>query len=239
MKRCLALAILTAIVILATQGGYVRADPVYFDFQTRLYLGSYAGQNGMAQGFGVAFAPASPGGQGQAEIDAGRGGTHVAGPASINIANLGWQVQPDPSNMGLPGTPSTFNAQPFKLALTLTDETSHAQGTLYFPGTFSLTPGLTSSGILSFKPSIQTLDLGHYAYTVDLGQRTTWVPQQSWMLMGAYGGGYQVSAQVNLQPHSAPEPASLTLAGLGLATVLAGGLRRWRPRKLASRQKLR
>jgi hypothetical protein len=140
--------------------------------------------------------------------------------------------------MGLPGTPSTFNAQPFKLALTLTDEASHAQGTLYFQGTFSLTPGLTSSGILIFNSSIQTLDLGHYAYTVDLSQQTTWVSQQSWMLMGAYGGGYQVSAQVNVQPHSAPEPTSLTLAGLGLATVLGSGLRRWQRRKPTYRRKL-
>lgn len=218
-------------ILLASQTGHAFADPIYFDFQSRIYPGSNTGQsNGSAGPYSVSFAPTTPAGQGSAELDPGSG-THIAGPGSINIATLLWQVQPNFSGgFNMPGSDSTFNAQSFKLALTLTDEASHAQGTLDFQGAFS---GTTSSGgNLSFTPSIQPLVLGHNTYTVDLSHQTQWnTDQNTWMLEAANGGWSAIMAQVNVQPlppQSAPEPASLTLIGLGLATILGGCLPRWR-----------
>ena len=233
MKSFPVATILTTLFLLTDQGGYACANPIYFDFQSLVYPGSNSGQSGdpLAPGSVVNFAPALPASQAGAWLESSAG-TQVAGSGSINIANLGWQVSP--SNDWFPGTPSPFNAQPFEFALTLTDDASHAQGTLYFQGTFSLVPGYAGnvdSGILSLTPSIQTLDLGHNSYTVDLSQQTTWVTQQQWELMAAYGGGYDVQAQVTVQPLSiqaAPEPSSLLLACLGLAPL---GLSRWLRRR--------
>src|SRR5579884_296003 len=229
MKPFSTTIILTVFIILAGQSGHALANPIYFDFGSRVYSGSNTGQTSNGY-WTVSFAPASSTTTGSAEID-NRAGNHVAGSGSITIAGINWQVQSNSDPLGV-GTPSTFNAQPFKLALTLTDEASHAQGTLNFQGTFSGSEGpYISRGTLSFTPSIQTLDLGHNSYTVDLSQQTSWVTDQMWMLEGAYGGGYAVPAQITvapLPPQSVPEPASLTLAGLGLATILGGSLHgRW------------
>lgn len=222
MKPFTATTILTTIFILAFQGGHALANPIYFDFSSQVQT--------PASGF---FTPASSTSTASAQLEgkyAGAPGTtHIAAPASITIADVQWQVAP--SNEGLPGTASNFNPQPFKLALTLTDEASHAQGTFNFQGTFSLhlSPGNEPSGILNFTPSIQSLVIGHNDYTVDLSNRTTWVTQNVWELMAADGGGYNVPAQVTVQPlpvQSAPEPASLTLAALGMAMILGGRLHR-------------
>ncbi len=228
MKPLTTRIIWTIFLILAGQTGHAFADPIYFDFQSRIYPGPNTGQSNGSDGpYSVSFAPTTPAGQGSAELDPGSG-THIAGPGSINIANLLWQVQSIPPNM--PGSDSTFNAQSFKLALTLTDQASHAQGTLDFQGNFSGTTA--SGGNLSFTPSIQPLVLGHNTYTVDLSHQTQWnTYQNTWMLEAANGGSYNIMAQVNVQPlppHSAPEPASLSLAGLGLATILGDHLRRRR-----------
>lgn len=225
MKPSPAKVILTFLISLAAQGGHALANPIYFDFESQVKTPAGNGY----------FTPASSTSTASAWLSgeyAGHFGT-VAAPASITIADLGWQVSP--SNEWFPGTPSNFNPQPFKLALTLTDEASHAQGTFHYQGSFSLLDRSDPSGILSITPSIQSLAIGHNIYTVDLGHQTTWVTQNDWELMAAYGGGYSVSAQVTAQPlpvQSAPEPASLTLAGLALATILGGGLHRsWVGRK--------
>jgi hypothetical protein len=217
--------ILTVFIILAAQSGHALANPIYFDFGSRVYSAPNTGQTSNSY-WTVYFAPASSTTTGSAEID-NSVGNHVAGSGSITIAGINWQVQSNSDPLSI-GTPSTFNAQPFKLALTVTDEASHAQGTFNFQGAFSGSEGpYTSGGTLNFSPSIQTLDLGHNRYTVDLSQQTSWVTNanQMWMLEGAYGGGYGVPAQVTVQSlpvQSAPEPASVTLASLGLATLIGG-----------------
>lgn len=226
MKPFISRTLLTAFFILAAQEGRALANPIYFDFQSQVYPVPSSGQT--SNGYSVNFTPAPPAGQGEAEIDAGYG-VHVAGTSSVNIAIMGWTAQPDPSNIALNGSPSLFNAQPFKLVLSLTDEASRAQGTLYFQGTFSGEIPTYTGGTLRFAPSIQTLVLGHNTYTVDLSHQTSWVAQQTWMMMAGFGGAYDVAAQVTVQPlpvQSAPEPTSLTLAGLGLAMVLGGRLHR-------------
>jgi hypothetical protein len=233
MKPIAAKTILTVLVLLAAQGGHALADPVYFDFESRVYPVPNSG----GSGYDVSFTPASPPGDGLADISSGYG-THVAGSSTINLAVLNWQVNPLDFgyNPGQVGPPSTFNTQPFKLALTLTDEASHTQGTLSFQGTFN-SAGTAPLGTLSFASSIQSLVLGHNSYTVDLSQQTSWAidPNQMWMLMAAYGGEYRVPAQVTVQSlpvQSAPEPTSLTLAALGLVTILGNSLHRGRRRKL-------
>lgn len=229
MKPFTAKTILTALIFFAAPGGYALANPIYFDFASQMYPTPNTGQTSL---FGnVDFTPTSTATTGSAIIDP-MSGTHVAGSGNINIANMVWQVAPgSPDNPGLNGTPSTFNPQPFKLALTLTDEASHAQGTFHFQGTFGGTPGWYPQGPLSFAPGIQTLVLGHNSYTVDLSQQTSWIsdPSGGWMMMAAYGNNYDVPAQLTVKPlpvQSAPEPTSLTLAALGLVSVLGSRLRR-------------
>jgi len=228
--------ILTTLFVLAIRGGQALANPIYFDFSSQLSVGP----NSVAQiNYGqVNFTPASSAGTTDATIGSSQG-THVVGPSSITIAALGWQV--NPVDTWRIGSPSTFNSQSFGLALTLTDEASHTQGTLHFLGSFSGT--VPVSGILSFTPSIQTLHLGQNLYTVDLshpvdpGGPTFWFNNAStstWELGPVWGGEIDLSAEVTVQPlnvQSAPEPTSLALAGLGLATVLGGRLCRWRRRK--------
>jgi hypothetical protein len=226
MKPLATRTILTVFLILAAQPQPALADPVYFDFSSQL---STVPNSVVQYNYGsLNFTPASPAGQGQAWLYSTHG-THVAGSSSIAIASLGWQVQPDPSSDFINGSPSTFNPQSFKLALTLTDDASHAQGTLYFQGTFGGRVPPDPSGTLSFTPSIQSIALGHNLYTVDLSHQTTWVDEPpDWMLEAAYGSGYDAQAQVTVKPlpmQPAPEPTSLTLAGLGLATILGCGLR--------------
>jgi len=230
--------ILTTLFVLAIQGGHALANPIYFDYSSQLSVGS----NSVAQyNYGsVYFTPTSAGGAGQAWLNSSQG-TDVAGSGSITVAQLQWNIGPDPSNTGMTGTPSTFNSQSFGLALTLTDEASHAQGTLDFLGTFSGT--VPDRGTLTFAQSIQTLHLGDNLYTVDLSHPI--VPSSqifsfpynstlTWELGPEYGGEIDLSAEVTVQPlnvQSAPEPTSLALAGLGLATILGGRLCRWRRRK--------
>jgi hypothetical protein len=228
MKPFAARAILTVILILAAQAGRALADPMYFDYSSQLStVPNSVVQNDYGE---MIFTPNSSAGDGSAWLYSEKG-THVAGSSSINIASLGWQYEPP--DVSVNGPPSTFNAQSFKLALTLTDDASHAQGTLYFQGTFAgVVP--SNGGTLSFTPSIQTLTLGHNIYTVDLSHQTTWVDEPpGWMLMNAFGSGYDAQAQVTVQAlpvQPAPEPASLALAGLSLATILGGSLRERKPK---------
>jgi hypothetical protein len=135
-----------------------------------------------------------------------------------------------------PGTLDSFTNRPFSLAVTLTDSTSSQSGTLTFTGVFN---GTLNSGAAKIVGTItgsqvQSLTLGGSKYTVTMGQPNQYSapsPPDSTNL-----GSISASASVTVSspggPPSAPEPASLVLAGLGL-TAGAGYCWKRRTKKAA------
>jgi hypothetical protein len=216
--------LLPALFIFAAQTGNALADPIY-SVESQVYPVPNAGGSGRS----LAFARAFGAGDGEAAIWASNG-DHGTGSLSFNVAYLSLISHSDSNDVFLSGSPSTFDTQPFTLAITFTDEASHAQGSLLFPGSFSgfVSPD-SAAGTLGFTPGIQSLGLGSNIYTVDLSSQKSWVGQPAGMIGATSLYGYDIQAQVNVR--QAPEPTSLTLTGLGLATILGGGLHRWRRRK--------
>ncbi|HTU93967.1 MAG TPA: PEP-CTERM sorting domain-containing protein [Gemmataceae bacterium] len=119
------------------------------------------------------------------------------------------------------GSPYHFTNTPYHLGVTLTDVDSGKSGTLYFSGVFdgSFTAWKMSLDTRFTSAAQQSLILGNNRYSVSL---TTFTPPDP----PAQGGTGSISAAVNVQPVSAPEPSTLLLAGSGLAGVVFSWLRR-------------
>ena len=88
--------------------------------------------------------------------------------------------------------------------------------------------GFSADGTVNFTQTTQSLLLGNNRYTVSLNPQYSLavhvVPRWS---SGADYIHTSISAQVSAQPNTAPEPTSLTLAGIAVLSVLGGGLRHW------------
>ena len=130
------------------------------------------------------------------------------------------------------GSPDHFTHTAYQLSLTLTDADSHQAGTLRFSGFLAGTISANSSNLTNTFTGIltQQLTLGHHIYTVTIDNYSAPGPPSA-----VNGGSISAHVSVNLQVdpppvHQAPEPASLTLAGLGLVGAAWG----WGRRKKAS-----
>jgi hypothetical protein len=122
--------------------------------------------------------------------------------------------------------PDTFTAKAYSLNLTLTDSASNQSAQLIFAGVFNGTLTATSANITNTftSASTQTVVLGDNRYTVTLNAYTPPGPMGS-SAAGSIGAHATVLVQSIL---SAPEPASLAIAGAA-APLLAFALRRRRP----------
>jgi hypothetical protein len=126
--------------------------------------------------------------------------------------------------------PDTFTNAAYGLVLTLTDEASGKSGTLTFKGLLNGTVSAKSAhiGNTFIVPTTQTLLLGQDLYTVTI---TSYAPPgpPTASKQGA------ISASVSVQPNTVvgdtPEPATLTLAGLGACGAGLGCWWRRRDRK--------
>lgn len=119
------------------------------------------------------------------------------------------------------GKPYLFTNSPYSLDVTLTDVDSRKSGDVRFAGVFngSLTDSSVDVQTRFTSPTRRCLVLGHNLYSVSL---TSYSPPGS-----PLGGGEgEISAAVNVQPATTPEPSSLLLAGMGLLAVVVSRLRR-------------
>jgi hypothetical protein len=133
---------------------------------------------------------------------------------AVNLTAFTFSPNPD-------GKPYSFTNSPYRLGVTLTDVNSKASGTLNFAGVFdgSLTDSTADLHTRFTSATRQSLILGHHRYTVSL---TSYSPPDP----PAEGGAGKISAFVNVQPVSAPEPSTLVLTGIGLAVAAFSCLRR-------------
>lgn len=140
-------------------------------------------------------------------------------------------------------TPVSFNNSAFKLAMTITDNTTHDSGTLNFTGSLAGALSSTASSVVaSFAPvtsNVLTLD-GH-TYTVTIPSLTLappTSPQQDIMAAvsvsnapGGGGKGGSGGGHGGTGPSAgAPEPASLLLGSLGVSCFGVGYW--WKRRRL-------
>jgi hypothetical protein len=130
--------------------------------------------------------------------------------------------------------PDHFTNTPYTLSLYLLDKQSGSDSTLKFTGVFNGTLTALSSNIKAAftSPTTQTAILGGNVYTVTVGAYTPPGPTGS-STSGSIGAHSMVSVEVVVQ--DLPEPATLTLATLGLPLLGAVAWRR-RLRPLAALQ---
>jgi hypothetical protein len=133
---------------------------------------------------------------------------------AVNLTAFTFAPSPD-------GKPYSFTNSPYRLGVTLTDVDSKASGTLNFSGVFygSLTDWTADLHTRFTSAMRQSLMLGHNRYTVSLTSFSPPDPPDE-------GGTGKISAFVNVQPVSAPEPSTLLLSGIGLAVTAVSCLRR-------------
>jgi len=129
------------------------------------------------------------------------------------------------------GTLDHFTNRPYTETLTITDDASHASGTLTFTGLFNGTLSPSQANILNTftGKTIQTLLLGTHLYTVNLDKYIPPTPTSA----GSFGADVTVTPNTTGGggggnngggsgggggDHHAPEPSSLILTGIGLAT---------------------
>lgn len=136
------------------------------------------------------------------------------------------------------GTLDHFTNRPYTDSITITDNASHTSGTLTFTGLFNGTLSPSQANITNTftGKTIQTLLLGGHLYTVHLDQYIPPTPTSA----GAFGADITVTTNSGGGGsggggggggsggggHHAPEPSSLILAGLGLASFGVGYWRR-------------
>jgi hypothetical protein len=145
------------------------------------------------------------------------------GSASIVAVNLStFTFSPSPS-----GAPERFSNTPYALGITLSDLDSGITGRLKFSGVFDGT--MTDSSINLHtrftSPTKQSITIGDTAYTVTMTSYTPPGPP-------SVGNEGKIQAFVDVRPATAPEPSTLVLCGMGLASALFSPLY-GRPRRSA------
>ncbi len=214
MKPLVARMILTTFALLVSTVGYGLADPIYFRGDFSFDRWYWINNDANAQIEISRSTPDTPYSTSRL-YSAEAGGSTDLIPAILTAVNWG-------------DGPGVFTSQPLTLTLTLTDVASNAQGTLTFPGTLTGEIGKDSAvADFSFTPSIQSLLLGNNLYKVDLtSSACTWIqPSQRWG-EGAFDPNFIMGPLVSVETTTAPEPASLTLAGFGIVGLLGCAWRR-------------
>jgi hypothetical protein len=222
MKRLWAFILIAPIVWLAATASHVRADFMNWSYTTN------------------AIPPVLTSGTGSVQLTGITTGT-----AAASIPILGIQD----SSAATPGNPDHFNSA-FKVALTITDNTTHNSGTLNLSGMVSGNLTATSSSAVASFSGPSSLTLGGHVYTVStpsLNLANSGTPQQTLManisVTNAPTGGPPTTPTPPPPPPSppsgpgggvkgAPEPASLVLSGLGWSLLGIGG---WWKRRRPSR----
>jgi hypothetical protein len=138
------------------------------------------------------------------------------------------------------GTLDHFTNRAYTESLTLTDDASHQSGTLAFTGLFNGTLTPTQANITNTftGKTTQTLLLGGHLYTVHLDQYIPPTPATAGSFGaditvttnsgtggGGNGGGSGSGGGGSGGDHHAPEPSSMILAGIGLASC---GVAHWK-----------
>jgi hypothetical protein len=141
-------------------------------------------------------------------------GTSDIGAVSITTASSATATNPD-----------TFTNKSYSLTVNLTDDASHATGSLTFAGSLNGTVSATSTNLTTTfgSPLVQSMVLGMNSYTVSLN-----LPPGPSSTLGGIGAHVVVGPT---QVKNTPEPTSLVLAGLG-APALALGVW-WKRRRTA------
>jgi hypothetical protein len=134
-----------------------------------------------------------------------------------NIPAIRFHVQgSDTANFPSVITPQ-WSALPFFLFMHLQDGPSHASTTLTFNGAFS---GTIYNLSTTFSNPVQTVTLGKDTYTVTINPFVSPTAADPRSLLTA---NVFVSNSGAPPANSVPEPASVVLVGLGLATLGARG----------------
>jgi MYXO-CTERM domain-containing protein len=203
------LVVRTALLALATvfvaHVGHARADYIYFDCQSQITPGDFSSSIS-----GLNF---------QGSVRESHASARAWNAPLLLITAATWQ-RPSAGSVGA----GPFDPHPVSITFTLTDDASGAEGSLVYSGTFDAG---TPQGTLSVtNPGPRSLVLGNNRYTLSGFKQDTFVETQ---MVGQGTAQFYISAlnvftAVAPLNSPAPEPASLTLAGLGLAMALGGGL---------------
>jgi hypothetical protein len=210
MRSQKALALAAALALLLTTRA-AHAEPVSWSYSWSSSPGVVNSDDGSLGS--VSFLPGSGGPQ-LGSVNSGPG---------IQAASL---VATAPAS-GL----ATFTNQGYGLTLSLTDNASHATGSLTFGGALSGTLGRTNDVTNTFSgATTKSINLGGNEYTVGLGLFVPPLPGTP----GSLGANVTVVPGPGSSPsppaNDVPEPTSLVLAGLGLSAL---GLNCWRRRRQA------
>jgi hypothetical protein len=116
------------------------------------------------------------------------------------------------------GAPDVFTAAPYGIALEITDIASGQKGTLHLTGQLTGTLSETKSDFTNLFSGnlVQSVVLGDNRYSVTVGQFKSPGPPQ-----GGLPGTIHATAEVSVEAVGVPEPATLTLVGLGAACAAA------------------
>jgi hypothetical protein len=223
-KSCTTLAALAAMLL---TGSVARADIINFGYSASSGVNpvdnsnTLFNNNNSSKTSSVSFTPAN----GAASFDTTSG---VA--SQFIIYNLTTQSTVKP---GVGASYDSFTAVPFNLGVTVTDLPSSSQQTFNFSGTY--TAQHVSSGTSYVDPKTQGIDwTTPIATTQTIGTNVYSMHIVHWTAAGAPGSAGAILAEITVQentgvsspPPSAPEPASLLLAGLALPALLVARRRR-------------
>jgi PEP-CTERM motif len=191
-------------------GVQAHADPIRWS-----YVGS---ADGVRPGeFGKVLVTSGIPGSAQDGVELVTARNSLTGPRTIDILRLEAFYFSE-NDLG------TFTHAGYHLSLFLHDEASGEAGLLDFFGEFNGTLSPTEADITNAfpGPTQQSLTLGRNRYTVTLG---AYVPP------GPPGGAPgRIEAHVDVR--GVPEPATLTLAGMGVSLLGGAAWRAWRRRAI-------